>query len=89
MTKKELINLVAKNAGITKGAASAAVSATLNTITDALTEGEKVMIPGFGTFEVRTRAARNATNPRTQEKIKTSESKYIKFKASKVLKDNI
>ena len=88
MNKTELINLVAKNTGITRKAAEVSVSATLEAIKNTLAAGEKVLIPGFGTFEVRIRAARNASNPRTKEKIKIPESKYVKFTASKVLKDN-
>ncbi len=89
MNKTELVSLVAKNAGITKAAADAAVSATLDAIKNTLAEGEKVMIPGFGSFDVRIRAARIASNPRTHEKIEVPESKFIKFTASKALRDSL
>ena len=70
MTKTELMNAVAEKAGFSKKDADKAVSAVLEAITDALTSGEKVQLVGFGTFEVRDRAAREGKNPATGETIR-------------------
>lgn len=89
MTKTELAAKVAEKAGISKKAAAEAVDAVLATITEALDAGEKVSLVGFGTFEVRTRAARQGINPRTKENISIPASKLPVFKAGKSLKDVI
>ena len=89
MTKTELAAKVAEKAGISKKAAAEAVDAVLATITEALDAGEKVSLVGFGTFEVRTRAARQGINPRTKENIAIPASKLPVFKAGKSLKDVI
>lgn len=87
MTKSEFAAKVAEKAGISKKAAAEAVDAVLTTITEALEEGEKVSFVGFGTFEVRTRAARQGINPRTKETISIPASKLPVFKAGRGLKD--
>ena len=89
MTKVELVNAVAEKAGLSKKDAEKAVSATFAAVTDALKKGGKVQLVGFGTFEVRARAARTGLNPRTKETIKIAASKVPAFKAGKALKDAI
>jgi len=87
MTKVELINAVAAKTGLTKKDSEKAVSAVFGTIADTLKAGEKVSLVGFGTFDVKTRAAREGINPRTKEKIQIAASKLPTFKAGKALKD--
>ena len=89
MTKTELAAKVAEKAGISKKAAGEAVDAVIASITDALKNGEKVSFVGFGTFEVRERAARQGINPRTKENITIAASKLPVFKAGRGLKDAI
>ena len=89
MTKTELAAKVAEKAGITKVAAAKAVDAVIASITESLAAGEKVSIVGFGTFDVRTRAARQGINPRTKKSIKIAASKLPVFKAGKALKDKV
>lgn len=87
MTKKELISTMAAKAGIDKKNAAAALDAVTGTISDALASGERVMIPGFGVFEVRKRDARVGRNPHTGEEIQISPTKAPAFKAGKALKE--
>ena len=89
MTKTDLINVVAAEAGISKKEADAAVNATFAAIANALKEGDKVQVIGFGTFEVKAAAAREGRNPKTGETIKIDASKRPAFSASKVLKDQV
>jgi DNA-binding protein HU-beta len=89
MNKTELVAAVAAKAEISKKDAEAAVTATVDAITEALTDGEKVALVGFGTFDVKERAARTGLNPRTKEKIEIPASKSPAFKAGKALKDAI
>ena len=89
MTKVELIAAVATNAGLTKKDAEKAVSATLDVITDALKNGEKVSLVGFGTFEVRERKERQGRNPQTREPMTIPASKLPAFSAGKALKDAV
>ena len=86
MTKKELVDEVAKKAELSRKEAAAAVGATLDSITGALKKGQKVQIVGFGTFEVRKRKARTGINPQTNEKIRIPASKAPAFRAGKALK---
>jgi len=86
LTKKDLIELVAKKGNFTNKAAREAVSAFLNGIRDSLKRGEKVVITGFGTFSVRRRAARPGRNPKTGEKITIQARKAPGFTAGKTLK---
>ena len=88
MNKTELINAVAAN-GLSKKDAEVAVKAVLDSITDALKNGEKVQLIGFGTFEVRERAEKEARNPRTGETIKVPAAKVPAFKAGQALKDAV
>ena len=87
MTKSQLIDVVAKKTGLKKKDAEAAVSATVDAITEALAEGEKVQVVGFGSFEVKERAARTGINPRTKKAIKIAASKTLSFKAGKAMKE--
>ena len=89
MNKAELINAVAAAADVSKKDAEAVISATLDAITEALKEGEKVQLVGFGSFETKARAARIGRNPRTKEEIKIPASKLPVFKAGKALKDTV
>ena len=87
MNKAELIAAIAAKTGDTKKGAEASVNAFVDVITEALIEGDKVQLVGFGSFEVRKRAARKGRNPRTKEEIKIPASKAPVFKAGKALKD--
>ena len=89
MNKTELIAAVAEKADLSKKDAEAAITAAVEAITGALIEGEKVQLVGFGSFEVKTRAARVGRNPKTREEIKIPASKYPVFKAGKALKDQV
>ena len=87
MTKTELINAVAEKAELTKKDADKAVSAVIDTITESLAKGEKIQLVGFGTFEVRERAAKEGINLATKEKMNIPAKKVPAFKAGKALKD--
>lgn len=89
MTKVELIAAVAESAGLSKKDAEKAVNGTLNAITEALKQGDKVSLVGFGTFEVRERPERKGRNPQTKEEITIAASKLPAFKAGKALKDAV
>ena len=86
MTKTELVAAAAKKSGLTQVAADKALAAILDTVTEALANGDKVQITGFGTFEVRENAAREGRNPRTGETIAIAASKAPAFKAGASLK---
>ena len=89
MNKTQLIDVVAKNADLKKKEAEAAVTAALDAIAEALASGDKVQLIGFGSFEVKERAAREGHNPATGEKITIPASKNVGFVASKALKDKV
>lgn len=89
MNKTELIAAVADAAAITKKDAEKAVSATIDTIVEAITKGDKVQLVGFGTFEQRQRNARTGIDPRTGNKIEIAASKVPAFKAGKAFKDAV
>lgn len=89
MNKTELIAKVAEAADLTKKDATKAVEAVFNTISDALSTGDKVQLIGFGNFEVRERSARKGRNPQTGEEIEISASKVPAFKPGKQLKEGI
>lgn len=89
MNKSELIAAVAEQAGLSKKDAEKAVNAVVSVVTDALVEGDKVQLVGFGTFEVRSREARTGKNPRTGDVIEIAASKVPAFKAGKALKDAV
>ncbi len=89
MNKTELITSVAEKAAISKKDADKAIAAFIESVTDALKAGDKVQLVGFGTFEVRERAARTGRNPKTNETITIAASKAPAFKAGKAFKDAI
>ena len=89
MNKAELINAVAAAADVSKKDAEAVITASVETITAALKEGEKVQLVGFGSFEVKKRAARTGRNPKTKEAIEIPASSVPVFKAGKALKDAV
>lgn len=89
MNKTQLIDIVAKETELKKKDAEAAVNAVIAAIEAGLKEGDKVQLLGFGTFEVKARAAREGRNPATGEKITIPASKFPVFSASKALKDSV
>ncbi|MDV3467714.1 HU family DNA-binding protein [Stenotrophomonas sp. C3(2023)] len=89
MNKTELIDAVAEAADLTKAESSRAVDAVVAAVTKALKEGDAVTLVGFGTFQVRDRAARTGRNPKTGDTIKIAASKNPSFKAGKALKDAV
>ena len=89
MNKTELVAAVATKAELSKKDADAAVKAVIDAVTEALKDGEKVALVGFGTFEVKTRAARTGKNPRTGEVINIPEAKVPSFKAGSALMDAV
>ena len=89
MNKAELINAVAASADVSKKEAEAVIAATLDAITAAMKEGEKVQLVGFGSFEVKNRAERLGRNPQTGEPVPVPASKSPVFKAAKSLKDAV
>lgn len=89
MNKTELINAVAEASELSKKDATKAVDAVFDTILDALKDGDKVQLIGFGNFEVRERAARKGRNPQTGKEIDIPASKVPAFKAGKALKDAV
>ena len=89
MNKQELVTSVAEKSGLTKKDSEKAVNAVFSSIEEALAKGDKVQLVGFGTFEVRSRAARKGRNPQTGEEIEISAAKVPAFKAGKALKDTV
>ncbi|QHS22591.1 HU family DNA-binding protein [Virgibacillus sp. MSP4-1] len=89
MNKTELVNAVAEKGDLSKKDAAQAVDAVFESITDSLTDGDKVQLIGFGNFEVRERAARKGRNPQTGDEIEIPASKVPAFKPGKALKDAV
>lgn len=89
MTKVELISSVAEKAGLSKKDSEKAINATIEAITEGLKKDKKVQLVGFGTFEVRERAAREGKNPSTGAKINIPATRVPAFKAGKSLKDSV
>ena len=87
MNKSELIAAIATKTKKTKKDAEATLNAFVNVVSETLAKGDKVQLVGFGSFEVRKRAARKGRNPQTKEEIKIPASKAPVFKAGKALKD--
>ncbi len=89
MNKTELVAAVAAKAELSKKDAEAAVTAVFDAVKDALADGDKVSLIGFGTFSVKERAAREGLNPRTKETITIPATKVPAFKAGSALKDAV
>ena len=89
MNKTELVANVAEKAGLSKKDAEKALSAVIESVEEALVEGDKVQLIGFGTFEGKDRAARTGRNPQTGKEIKIAASRNPVFKAGKALKDAV
>lgn len=89
MNKRELTDRVGESSGLSKSDAASAVDAVLTAISDALVAGDSVTLPGFGTFEVRSRAARSGRNPQTGETMQIAASKAPAFKAGAALKKSV
>ena len=89
MNKTELIAAIAEKAELSKKDAEAALNASVEAISEALAQGDKIQLIGLVTFEVKERAARVGRNPKTKEEIKIPASKYPVFKAGKALKDRV
>ena len=89
MNKTQLIEAVAAKTELTKKDAEAAVNAAIAAVVEALKAGDKVQLMGFGTFEVKERAARTGRNPQTGEAIEIAASKAPAFSAGKAFKDAI
>lgn len=89
MNKLELVAAVAEKTGLTKKDSEAAIMALVESITEALEKQDKVQLIGFGTFEVKRRAARSGVNPSTGEKITIDAAKVPVFKPGKGLKDRV
>lgn len=89
MNKGEFISAVASNAGVTKEMASKCYEGMVDTIKEALANGEKIALVGFGNFEVKETAAREGKNPATGETIQIPAGKKVSFKAGKALKESL
>ena len=89
MNKRELVEAVAAETGMSRSAAAETVDAVLETVTASLAAGEAMSVPGFGTFEVRQRAARTGRNPRTGGSIEIAASRVPAFRAGKALRDAV
>ena len=89
MNKAELIAAVAEKSGLSRKDSEKAVNATLDAITESLVAGEKVALVGFGSFEVKERAARTGRNPQTKAEITIPATRVASFKVGKALKDAV
>ena len=89
MTKAELVTSIAEKTGLTKKDSEKALAAFVDSVTETLANGESIQLVGFGTFEVRERAAREGRNPRTKETITIPATKVPAFKAGRALKDAV
>ncbi len=87
MNKSDLVAAISAKTGDTKKSAEETLNAFIEVVSDALVKGDKIQLVGFGSFEVRKRAARKGRNPQTREEIKIPASKAPVFKAGKALKD--
>ena len=89
MTKADLITKIAEKSELSKKDSEKALNAVIAAVTEALAEGDKVQLTGFGTFEVRDKKEKEAINPRTKETVKIPASKAPVFKAGKAFKDAV
>tara|TARA_B100001057_G_C22564576_1_gene838658 strand:+ start:98 stop:370 length:273 start_codon:yes stop_codon:yes gene_type:complete len=88
VNKTQLVEKIADSADLSKASAGRALDAFIDAVGDTLQSGDQVALVGFGTFSVRTRAARTGRNPKTGEEIQIAEAKVPSFKAGKALKDS-
>ena len=89
MNKVELIAQIAEKSGLSKKDAEKALAATVDAITEAVSNGDKVQLVGFGSFEVKQREARVGRNPKTKEAIEIPATRVPVFKAGRALKDAV
>ncbi len=89
MNKSELVDALASKSDVSKKQATEMLDAFVSTVTGALSEGDQIVLPGFGTFSVGHRSARKGRNPKTGETIEIKASRVAKFKAGKGLKDAV
>lgn len=89
MNKAALVKAVAEKAGMTQRKTAEVVDAVLNSLVEALQNGEEVRVHGFGKFTVAERAARTARNPKTGELVQVPAKKAVRFKAAKQLKEAV
>ena len=89
MNKSELVAAIAEKSAMSKKDADKALAAVIETVTEALANGDKIQLVGFGTFEVRERGERKGRNPKTKEEITIPASKLPVFKAGRGLKDAV
>ncbi len=89
MTKSDIVEIVYQNVGFTKKRAAEVVNLILDTMKEALEDGKKVKISGFGNFEIRKKDSRKGRNPQTGEEITISERRVLTFKPSQVLKERL
>lgn len=89
MTKKELVNAIADKAGVSMKDANIALNSFVDAFGDAMKNGERIQLPGMGTFKVDTRSARVVRNPQTGEKLNVPAKKVVKFKAAPGLTSNL
>lgn len=89
MNKSELIDAIASGSGVTKADASRVLDTFMMTVTDALSRGDQVVLPGFGSFSTGNRSARTGRNPQTGATIEIKASRVAKFKAGKSLKEAV
>lgn len=89
MNKADLVSAIAEKSGLSKKDSEVALNSFVEIVSEELENNEKVQLVGFGTFEVRERAARTGRNPHTKEEIKIPASKAPAFKAGKALKDRV
>ena len=89
MNKRELVAVMAEKSGLSKRTCEAALDAFVAATGDALKNGDKVHLVGFGTFEVKERAARTGRNPRTREAVEIPASKQPTFRPGKILKETV
>lgn len=87
MTKAELVSRVAEKANMSKANAEKALNAFIDTVKEALSQGDKISLVGFGTFSVAERSAREGRNPKTGEKLTIPACKVVKFKPGNMLKE--
>lgn len=89
MNRSELISNIAEKSELTKKQSEAALAALLSSVTEELSKGGSVVLPGFGSFSVKSRAARTGRNPKTGEEIQIPAAVLPSFKAGKTLKDSV